>query len=95
MGEQDDNLERVSRRIGASIVKFYQQKKSTGRPEFYAGDLREYVVCSVGHALAPASPDRILRDLRKRKVLDYKVISRSQSLYAFVWNDQTELELSV
>jgi hypothetical protein len=31
--------------------------------------------------VAPDSAGRILRDLRKRKVLDYRVINRAQSLY--------------
>lgn len=91
MSEQDDNLDRVSARIGGAIVKFYEQRKDSGRPEFHAGDLRAFVISCVGHALAPASPDRILRDLRKRGILDYKVMSRSQSLYEFIWRDQLEL----
>jgi hypothetical protein len=31
---------------------------------------------------APASADRILRDLRQKGVIDYKVLGRRASLYA-------------
>jgi hypothetical protein len=89
--EQGENLDRVSRRISWAILQFYQRSKDERQPRFYAGDLREFVVSVAGHALAPASPDRVLRDLRKKHLLDYKVISRSQSKYEFVYNEQLEL----
>jgi hypothetical protein len=31
--------------------------------------------------VAPASPDRVLRQLRKQGVIDYRVVSRSASQY--------------
>ena len=33
------------------------------------------------HPAAPASADRILRDLRARQVVGYEVVSRTKSLY--------------
>ena len=91
MSEQEENLNRVNARIGPTILQFYKQRKARGQPRFFAGDLREFVVSTKGHALAPASPDRVLRDLRKKHLLNYKVISRSQSKYEFLWSDQLEL----
>lgn len=91
MSEQDENLERVSHRIRPAIWQFYQSKKLKGQPRFFAAELRDFVVRMVGHALAPASPDRVLRDLRRKHVLDYRVVSRSQSIYEFLWSDQLEM----
>ena len=91
MSEQDENLNRVSCRIAPAIMEFHEAKKTENRPLFFAGDLREFVIHKVGSDLAPASPDRVLRDLRKRGLLDYRVISRSESKYEFVWGEQFEL----
>jgi transposase-like protein len=73
--EQQENLERVSSRIGKSIIEFC---RSHGR--FHADDLRKWVIRETGTA-APASADRILRDLRRRGVIGYRVVSRRESLY--------------
>lgn len=53
-----------------------------GSRTFHAEELRRYVK-SRTIDIAPGSPDRILRQLRLQKVLDYVVISRSKSLYQF------------
>lgn len=90
---QQDNIRRVSQRISRVILDFYDLRKSQRQPSFHAGDLRFYVARHIGHELAPASPDRILRDLRKRGLLDYKVVSRSQSMYEFQWSEQPEFSL--
>jgi hypothetical protein len=76
-GGQADNLERVSRRIAAAIVEFCRSR--VGR-QFHADDLRRFVTARCG-TLAPGSADRVLRDLRQRAVLDYRVVSRKGSLY--------------
>ena len=47
---------------------------------FHADDLRRYVARLTG-IIAPASADRVLRNLRQNRVIDYKVISRRESLY--------------
>ena len=75
----DINLARVSGRIARHVVAF-AQTKGTFHP-FGIEVLQEYVR---RHAtIAPASPDRVLRDLRHRGVLDYVVIDRSIALYQF------------
>jgi hypothetical protein len=81
--EQGENLERVNQRIGESVLEFHDSW-GYDRP-FHADDLRNFVI---GHAqVAPASADRILRDLRQRGLLDYKIVNRRQSLYQFVRPD--------
>lgn len=72
---QAGHLERVSSRIGAAVLEFCQSNRT-----FHAGDLHRYVAETTG-ITAPGSADRILRDLRKRGVVGYRVISRRESLY--------------
>lgn len=74
-GEQAENIERVNARVESAIKEFCRTHEV-----FHADDLRRYVVRETGIA-APGSADRILRLLRQRGQLDYKCISRSQSLY--------------
>jgi len=74
--EQAENLERVTHRIGQLVVEFCRSR--VGK-QFYADELRAYVLA--GMRGAPGSPDRILRDLRQRGVIDYVVVSRAKSLY--------------
>jgi hypothetical protein len=50
---------------------------------FHAEDLRRHVL-AYAPEIAPASSDRILRELRLRRQLNYVVINRRQSLYMFV-----------
>lgn len=72
-------LDGVSGRIATSILSF---NETIGNREFYADDLRNWVNVRAGQC-APGSADRILRDLRKRKLLDYTVLNRAKSLYCF------------
>ena len=74
---QQLELDRVSVRIGAALIHFC--RSHVGRT-FHADELRTYVCRNVG-SIAPGSADRILRDLRQRGVVNYEVISRSDSLY--------------
>ncbi len=74
----DEHLERVSSRIGQAIIDFCRRN-----PKFHADDLRQHVILATG-ITAPASADRVLRDLRQRKVIDYRVVSRKESLYEVV-----------
>lgn len=69
------HLDRVSTRIGAAIIAYCRQHE-----QFHVDDLRKHVIREVG-IVAPASSDRILRQLRQQKRLDYKVVSRRESLY--------------
>lgn len=77
--EQAENIERVKNRIGGLIVQFFSECIAAGQFEFHADELREYI----GHRIvvAPGSPDRILRQLRREGKLGYKVVSRRGSLY--------------
>lgn len=79
MDEQTENLSRVSGRIGYIITQFCDDRLAQGNPQFHMDDLRTFV--DGQRTVAPASPDRVLRDLRKRKMVNYRVVSRSQSLY--------------
>jgi hypothetical protein len=78
-GEQQENLERVSSRIAWAIIRSCREHR-----RFHADELRWYVISETGVA-APGSADRILRDLRQKKVLDYRVVSRHESLYEVLW----------
>jgi hypothetical protein len=77
--EQQENLERVSSRIASAIIRFCREHR-----RFHADELRKYVVSETGIA-APGSSDRILRDLRQRKIIDYRVLNRRESLYEVLW----------
>jgi hypothetical protein len=76
--EHDDHpeeRERVSLRIAGAVIEFCRQNEL-----FHADELRAWVIRETGIA-APASADRILRQLRQRHVIDYVVLSRRESLY--------------
>ena len=76
--EQRENLERVSSRIAQAVIKFCR-----GHRTFHADDLREAVIRDTGIA-APASADRILRDLRQRRRISYRVLNRRESHYEVI-----------
>jgi hypothetical protein len=73
--EQPEHLERVFSRIARAILEFCRDHR-----QFHADDLRRAVIIATG-ITAPASADRILRDLRQRGVIDYRVVDRRASLY--------------
>lgn len=72
-GERD----RVREKIAPAIKEYGRTMRGQ---EFHMDDLRRYVARFVG-PVAPASSDRILRDLRQRKQIDYVVVSRRKSTY--------------
>ena len=72
-----EHLRRVSGRIGAAILEFC--KNHAGR-RFYAEQLRRHIAAEVG-VTAPGSADRVLRDLRRRGYVSYRVINRRSSEY--------------
>lgn len=76
--EQDSELKRVEERIAEAIVEFCRNND-----RFRAETLRRFVRGRVG-IVAPGSPDRVLRDLRQRGFLDYRVVSRSESMYEVI-----------
>lgn len=79
-GAQAEHLERVTARIGAAILDFCRALE--GR-QFVMDALRRYVAAKVG-PVAPASPDRVLRQLRQAGRVQYRVVSRRESLYEVV-----------
>jgi hypothetical protein len=78
MNQQRANIERVSDAIAVFVTKFLHEHLNQ---EFHVETLREYVYQNVRGYVAPASPDRILRNLRQRGTVNYTVVSRSKSLY--------------
>lgn len=51
---------------------------------FTADQLRFYVNNNLAKSVSPATSDRVLRNLRIQKKLDYIVLNRNQSLYRAV-----------
>jgi hypothetical protein len=79
---QKENLDRVTAKIGALILVFYKDH-GTGY-QFHSEELRDFIIAKVG-IIAPGSPDRIMRNLRQKHWLDYRVLSRRDSLYEITW----------
>jgi len=77
---QAEHLERVTARIGVATREFFRNSTVA---DFHADDLRRYVIGRCG-VVAPASADRVLRELRKQHLLNYVVLNRRQSLYRIV-----------
>lgn len=75
-----DNLARVRDNIAEYVYTFCRLR--IGRV-FTAAQLRDHVThfCP---GIAPDSPGRILRDLRKSGRVQYELVSRAQSLYRVV-----------
>ncbi len=78
MTQQSLNLRRVSWRIAQLVYAFCQLHN-----EFHMADLVRFVLVSEPDT-APDSPSRILRDLRRKGLISYEVVSRSASLYRMV-----------
>lgn len=78
MNEQTQQISRVNHAIASYVTAYLKLKEGK---EFHATDLYTYVHDQVGGYIAPDSPARILRDLKKRGLVNYEVLSRSRSLY--------------
>ena len=76
---QTKNLNRVKSKIAPIIVEFFNDKNSGY--DFHMEELQKHV--GKHTSVSPDSPSRILRDLRKKGILDYEIISRSKSHYRF------------
>ena len=76
---QTEELSRVQANIGELVETFVLDRRQTRRPRFYIQDLHDYIAART--QIAPASPDRILRQLRLEGKFDYTVVSRSESCY--------------
>jgi hypothetical protein len=89
---QEVHLTRVRNKIGPVILAFCASRLEDGRPEFHADDLRKYVEAHNG--VAPASPDRVLRDLRQKGELGYQNTDRRKSLYRIDWVGNPPVDLA-
>lgn len=71
-----------SANIGAAVTEFINGKLSDPvNQEFTAQELRLFVMGKVPAKFSPGSSDRILRNLRQRKLVNYVLISRLKSQY--------------
>lgn len=74
-----------SANIGAAVTEFINEKLSDSvNQNFTAQELRLFVMGKVGSKVSPGSSDRILRNLRQRKLVNYVLISRLKSQYRAV-----------
>lgn len=78
--EQEKQLQRVKGKMAAAIRRFW----NTLRPgdQFHSAQLHEFVKAEIPNS-APASAERILRDMRANidELIDYECVNRRQSLY--------------
>jgi hypothetical protein len=80
--EQERELGRVTFALKDHVLLFARRRWSSrgGAPAFFYGcDLEAFVKKQTG--AAPESPGRILRVLRQEGQLNYRIVSRNQSLY--------------
>ena len=80
------DITRVNNAIANHIEKFLGTHK-----EWHVEELRRFVFDQVNGYVAPASPDRILRDLRQKGRVNYVVVSRVKSLYRSLPKEQPTL----
>lgn len=76
---QQAELSRVQQRIGSLVREFVKERLATNRRQFYIRELHDYIFQKT--QIAPASPDRILRQMRLNGECHYTVLSRRESLY--------------
>lgn len=67
-------------RVNNAIAKHIETFVCTHK-EWHVEELRRFVFDKVNGYVAPASPDRMLRDLRQKGRVNYVVVSRAKSLY--------------
>jgi hypothetical protein len=86
--EQAEQLDRVEGNLTQLIVDWYNNHE-TGH-EFHLGeftrDILNIRLCS------PTSPFRIMADLRRKGIVNYKVINRAKSLYRTMPLDNRTVE---
>ncbi len=83
MKQQDKQLQRVVPKLQDVIIQFLKRKLKTIKQEFHAGELCIYCLNKVND-IAPDSVSRVMRELRKRGIIDYEVIDRKNSLYLII-----------
>jgi hypothetical protein len=79
---QAANLQRVTDNIGDIVWRFCHRRWYFGC-SFVMADLVAHVTAMMP-LIAPDSPSRILRELRKQGRVDYIVVNRAASLYRVV-----------
>lgn len=79
MSQQQANLNRVFGAISSLVQRFCCELWDSGRREFVMRDLHDFIAAN--SPIAPASPDRILREARLRGSIGYEVIDRAKSRY--------------
>lgn len=76
---QTANLDRVKSNIGVHVQAFVQLRWDANQKRFAMRELHDYIFQQT--QIAPASPDRVLRQLRLDGEFDYRVVNRKESLY--------------
>ena len=71
----DEHLARVSDKIEDAVFRFCLRFN-----EFHLNDLSDHVRRNIPNISAD-SPSRILRDLKRRGLVNYEVVDRKNSLY--------------
>jgi hypothetical protein len=74
---QQVELKRVKGKTADWIQQFFDRHQMG--QEFHAEDLHAFVKAKAN--IAPASADRIMRDMKQSGQINYEVVNRSQSLY--------------
>ncbi len=79
---ENQDIKRVGLNLNQVIVAFWKAKLNLDSPSarFTATELRQFVQHH-NFGTAPASADRIMRNLRKSGKINYAVVNRSKSLY--------------
>ena len=77
MTQQVSNPKKIS--ISQLVEEFVLHRWQAGQPRFLMQDLHNYILART--RLAPASPGRILRQLRQKGKFDYQVVDRRDSCY--------------
>ncbi len=75
-----EQLQRVALNLNDTIVEFFAKRLASQDQRFTANELRHYVNAK-NFGTAPASADRVMRLLRNKKVINYAVVNRGNSLY--------------
>jgi hypothetical protein len=77
---QDANLERVNGKVCAAVLEFWAARLAPGgMRQFHMQELTAWVARNV--PIAPDSAGRILRLMRQKGLIEYRVVRRSDSLY--------------
>ena len=82
MNEQEDNLDRVKNAIGDQVEAFIKDRWASGKLMFFIKELHDYIAARL--EIAPASPQRILQQLRLEGKINYVVLDRRASKYQVV-----------